>query len=60
MNANEVIANLALEHLGHKRGEYKYLRPNEHVNMSQSTNDYSRRGNRPPRFLRQRSRFHVP
>jgi aspartate ammonia-lyase len=39
MNANEVIANLALEHLGHKRGEYKFLHPNEHVNMSQSTND---------------------
>ncbi len=39
MNANEVIANLALEHLGHKRGEYQYLHPNEHVNMSQSTND---------------------
>ena len=39
MNANEVIANLALEHLGHQRGEYRYLHPNEHVNMSQSTND---------------------
>jgi aspartate ammonia-lyase len=39
MNANEVIANLALEHLGHGRGEYQYLHPNEHVNMSQSTND---------------------
>ena len=39
MNANEVIANRALEHLGHQRGEYKYLHPNEHVNMSQSTND---------------------
>src|SRR6478672_8913500 len=39
MNANEVIANLALEQLGHKRGEYQYLHPNEHVNMSQSTND---------------------
>jgi aspartate ammonia-lyase len=39
MNANEVIANLALEHLGHRRGEYRYLHPNEHVNMSQSTND---------------------
>src|SRR5438876_2457363 len=39
MNANEVIANLALEHLGHRRGEYQYLHPNEHVNMSQSTND---------------------
>ena len=39
MNANEVIANRALEHLGHRRGEYAYLHPNEHVNMSQSTND---------------------
>jgi aspartate ammonia-lyase len=39
MNANEVIANRALEHLGHRRGEYQYLHPNEHVNMSQSTND---------------------
>jgi aspartate ammonia-lyase len=39
MNANEVIANRALEHLGHARGEYQYLHPLEHVNMSQSTND---------------------
>jgi len=39
MNANEVVANRALEHLGHQRGEYRYLHPNEHVNMSQSTND---------------------
>ncbi len=39
MNINEVIANLALENLGHKKGEYKYLSPNDHVNMSQSTND---------------------
>jgi aspartate ammonia-lyase len=39
MNANEVIANRALELLGHARGEYQYLHPNEHVNMSQSTND---------------------
>ena len=39
MNANEVIANRALEILGHRRGEYRYLHPNEHVNMSQSTND---------------------
>ncbi|WP_341992006.1 aspartate ammonia-lyase [Azorhizobium sp. AG788] len=39
MNANEVIANRALEHLGHRRGEYQVLLPNEHVNMSQSTND---------------------
>jgi len=39
MNANEVIANLALEHMGHARGEYHHLHPNEDVNMSQSTND---------------------
>ncbi|TMH35141.1 MAG: aspartate ammonia-lyase [Betaproteobacteria bacterium] len=39
MNANEVIANCALEFMGHRRGEYQYLHPNEHVNMSQSTND---------------------
>ncbi|HET7634907.1 MAG TPA: aspartate ammonia-lyase, partial [Burkholderiales bacterium] len=39
MNANEVIANRALEILGHQRGEYTHLHPVEHVNMSQSTND---------------------
>jgi aspartate ammonia-lyase len=39
MNANEVIANLALELLGHEKGRYDQLHPNEHVNMSQSTND---------------------
>lgn len=39
MNANEVIANLALEQLGHARGTYEFLHPNEHVNLSQSTND---------------------
>jgi aspartate ammonia-lyase len=39
MNANEVIANRALEILGYKRGEYKYCHPNNHVNLSQSTND---------------------
>ncbi|RKY51029.1 MAG: aspartate ammonia-lyase [Candidatus Neomarinimicrobiota bacterium] len=39
MNANEVIANRALEILGHKRGEYTYCHPNNHVNLSQSTND---------------------
>jgi len=39
MNANEVIANRALEILGHAKGEFKHLHPNEHVNMSQSTND---------------------
>ena len=39
MNAIEVSANRALEILGHQRGEYQFLHPNEHVNMSQSTND---------------------
>src|ERR1041385_6694116 len=39
MNANEVIANRALELLGHARGEYGYLHPNEDVNLGQSTND---------------------
>jgi aspartate ammonia-lyase len=39
MNANEVIANRALELLGHKRGEYQFCHPNNHVNLSQSTND---------------------
>ncbi|MFV0431887.1 MAG: aspartate ammonia-lyase [Alphaproteobacteria bacterium] len=39
MNANEVIANRALEILGHKKGEYQYCHPNNDVNMSQSTND---------------------
>jgi len=39
MNANEVIANRGLEIMGHKKGEYDYLHPNDHVNCSQSTND---------------------
>jgi aspartate ammonia-lyase len=39
MNANEVICNRALEIMGHARGEYGYLHPNEDVNMAQSTND---------------------
>lgn len=39
MNANEVIANRALELLGHHKGEYEHLHPNEHVNIGQSTND---------------------
>lgn len=39
MNANEVIANRALEIMGHQRGEYPYCSPNDHVNRSQSTND---------------------
>ena len=39
MNANEVIANRALELLGHQRGDYDHCHPNNHVNLSQSTND---------------------
>lgn len=39
MNANEVIANRALEIMGHNRGEYQYCSPNDVVNCSQSTND---------------------
>jgi len=39
MNANEVIANRALELLGHSRGDYDVVHPNNHVNLSQSTND---------------------
>jgi len=39
MNINEVLANIALEKLGHRKGEYQYCSPNDHVNLSQSTND---------------------
>ena len=39
MNANEVIANRALEHLGLPKGSYDAIHPNDHVNASQSTND---------------------
>jgi aspartate ammonia-lyase len=39
MNANEVIANRALEILGYPKGDYSKLHPNDHVNLSQSTND---------------------
>jgi len=39
MNANEVICNRALEIMGHGRGQYQHLHPNEDVNMAQSTND---------------------
>ena len=39
MNANEVIANIALMHMGHKPGEYEFCSPHDHVNRSQSTND---------------------
>ena len=39
MNANEVIANIALLKMGHKPGEYQYCSPHDHINRSQSTND---------------------
>jgi aspartate ammonia-lyase len=39
MNANEVLANRAIERLGGQRGEYRLVHPNDHVNMAQSTND---------------------
>ena len=39
MNANEVIANRGLELMGHAKGQYEHLHPNDHVNCSQSTND---------------------
>ncbi|HEX9302422.1 MAG TPA: aspartate ammonia-lyase [Casimicrobiaceae bacterium] len=39
MNVNEVVANIALESLGHRKGDYQYVSPNDHVNCSQSTND---------------------
>lgn len=39
MNANEVIANRAIEILGGTKGDYSIIHPNDHVNMSQSTND---------------------
>ncbi|CVK15962.1 aspartate ammonia-lyase [Apibacter mensalis] len=39
MNINEVVANIALEIMGHKKGEYQFCSPHDHVNLSQSTND---------------------
>lgn len=39
MNVNEVLTNIGLELMGHKKGEYQYLDPNEQLNKSQSTND---------------------
>ena len=39
MNANEVIANRVLEKMGKKRGDYQFCTPNDHINLSQSTND---------------------
>jgi len=39
MNVNEVVANIAIEHLGGTLGDYSIIHPNDHVNMAQSTND---------------------
>ncbi|OBU06593.1 aspartate ammonia-lyase [Morganella psychrotolerans] len=39
MNTNEVLANIGLELMGHKKGEYEFLNPNDHLNKAQSTND---------------------
>jgi len=39
MNTNEVLANIGLELMGHQKGEYQFLNPNDHVNKCQSTND---------------------
>jgi aspartate ammonia-lyase len=39
MNVNEVMANIGLEAMGHKKGEYQFLEPHDDLNMSQSTND---------------------
>ncbi|HZD94174.1 MAG TPA: aspartate ammonia-lyase, partial [Candidatus Sulfotelmatobacter sp.] len=39
MDANEVMANIGLEAMGHKKGEYQFLEPHDDLNMSQSTND---------------------
>jgi aspartate ammonia-lyase len=39
MNANEVLANVALELTGHQKGEYSIVEPHDHLNLSQSTND---------------------
>ena len=39
MNTNEVLANIGLELMGHRKGDYEFLNPNDHLNMCQSTND---------------------
>src|SRR6187399_3472806 len=39
MNANEVLANIALEMMGHQKGEYQFIEPHDDLNMGQSTND---------------------
>ena len=41
MNANEVIANRALELLGHEKGEYQFCHPNNHVNLSQRSEEHT-------------------
>lgn len=56
MNANEVIANLALEHLGRARGQYEHLDPLDDVNRCQSTNDTCPTALRPARAARPRDR----
>ncbi|WMQ74516.1 MAG: Aspartate ammonia-lyase [Sodalis sp.] len=39
MNINEVLTNIALGLMGHQKGEYQFLNPNDHLNLCQSTND---------------------
>jgi aspartate ammonia-lyase len=39
MNPNEVIANIVLEKMGKEKGDYQFCSPNDHINLSQSTND---------------------
>jgi aspartate ammonia-lyase len=39
MNTNEVLANIGLELMGHQKGDYQFLNPNDHLNKCQSTND---------------------
>ena len=46
MNANEVIANRALEIMGHQRGEYEVVGPNSHINLSQSNDGHWYRDHR--------------
>jgi aspartate ammonia-lyase len=52
MNANEAIANVALEYLGHAKGECQHVNPNDHVNCGQSTNDVYPTALRLARILR--------
>ena len=59
MNANEVIANRALELLGKTKGEYSYCHPNDHVNLSQSTNDVYPTAGRIALIIRLRDLIHA-